>query len=76
MNYFISKTKTLKKRVYNELDISKYVPYQLFSHFIKYCNRKDYTINEIDEALVEYKNARGTRKKTWKKLYNYCIEKD
>ena len=72
---FYKQDEDIEKRVYNELDISKYVPYQLFSHFIKYCNRKDYTINEIDEALVEYKNARGTRKKTWKKLYNYCIEK-
>ncbi|HDH7094228.1 TPA: hypothetical protein PJA86_001895, partial [Staphylococcus aureus] len=69
------KEEVIKKRVYNKLDISKYVPYQLFSHFIKYCNNKDYTIYEINEALVEYKNAKGTRKKTWEKLYNYCIEK-
>ncbi|PTI19942.1 sigma factor-like helix-turn-helix DNA-binding protein, partial [Staphylococcus warneri] len=72
---FYKQEEVIEKRVYNELDISNYVPYQLFSHFIKYCNRKDYTINEIDEALVEYKNAKGTRKKTWEKLYKYCVEK-
>lgn len=73
---FYKQEEVIEKRVYNELDISNYVPYQLFSHFIKYCNRKDYTINEIDEALVEYKNAKGTRKKTWEKLYKYCVEKN
>ncbi|MBF7019886.1 hypothetical protein ISO99_08190 [Staphylococcus sp. 18_1_E_LY] len=66
----------IEKRSHNDLDISNYVPNQLFSHFIKYCKYKDYTINEIDEALAEYKNAKGTRKKTWKKIHQYCVEKE
>lgn len=66
----------IEKRSHNDLDISNYVPDKLFSHFIKYCDKNDYTINEIDEALVEYKNAKGTRKKTWEKIYQYCVENE
>lgn len=65
----------IEKRSHDNRDISNYVPKQFFSHFINYCNNKGYAINAIDEALTEYKNAKGTRKKTWEKLYNYCVEK-
>ncbi|MFQ3783103.1 hypothetical protein AABD34_02170 [Staphylococcus saprophyticus] len=64
----------IEKRSHNDLDISNYVPDKLFSHFIKYCDKNDYTINEIDEALVEYKNAKGTRKKHGKRYTNTVLK--
>src|SRR5699024_8671139 len=45
-------------------NISNYIPEKLFPHFIKYTNDENYNITEIDEALKNYKKAKGTRLKT------------
>src|SRR5699024_1588601 len=35
----------------------------------------NYNITEIDEALKNYKKAKGTRLKTYDKVYQYCIDR-
>jgi len=56
-------------------NISNYIPEKLFPHFIKYTNDENYNITEIDEALKNYKKAKGTRLKTYDKVYQYCIDR-
>lgn len=64
-----------KKNIESDLDIYKYISDKLFPHFVKYCSDNGYSVVEIDEALKNYKNAKGTRNKTYEKIYQYCIEK-
>ena len=65
-----------KKIVNSELNISNHIPESIFSHFIKYCNSQNFNINDINEALKNYKKSKGTRVKTYEKLYQYCIDKE
>ncbi len=64
-----------EKKIASDLDMSKYISTKLFPHFIKYCSDNNYNITEIDVALKNYKSAKGTRNKTYEKIYYYCIEK-
>ena len=64
-----------KEKIDSEDNISNFIPEKLFPHFINYVNDAGYNINEIEEALNNYKNAKSTRLKTYDKVYQYCVER-
>lgn len=55
-----------------ETSMEYYIPKEIFPHFINFCEDNGYTMEKIDVALESYKNAKGTRKKTYDGLYQYC----
>lgn len=55
-----------------EASIEYYVPKEVFTHFIIFCKRNNYSIDDLSTALVYYKNAEGTSQLSFKRLYNYC----
>lgn len=65
-----------KKVVNADLNMLNYIPESVFPHFIKFCNARNFDITNINEALKYYKNTKGTRVKTYEKLYQYCIDKE
>ncbi|OFS62295.1 sigma factor-like helix-turn-helix DNA-binding protein [Nosocomiicoccus sp. HMSC09A07] len=68
-HYEIDTNTTPKKR---ETSMEYYIPKEIFPHFINFCEDNGYTMEKIDVALKSYKNAKGTRKKTYDGLYQYC----
>lgn len=53
--------------------INTIIPESKFSHFINFCNNLNTKqFNSLNELLELYKRNKGTRKKTYTDLYNYC----
>lgn len=57
-------------------NITNYIPEKVYPHFIKFCKLNGYNIKNLEKALQTYKSAKGTRLKTYEKLYEYCINNE